>query len=148
MQLFLDALRISITRWIWSCVRSGSHSIPSKPVAITCKRTKTHVFRWTGVPCLVYTRVWMNFHTCPNEADYPRKQTLLRFKQTNQLWCESDLTPTTFIPVCVYKQFSHLLPESICCGPSPDLHGAVCENERNAQLSVIVLWPLLPSNQL
>lgn len=63
------------TSYIWSGERS--HCIQTTP-GFTCKRTETHVFR--------RIRVWMSFHTCPNEAQ-ETKADLFKVDQT-ALVCE------------------------------------------------------------
>ncbi len=48
----------------------------------------------------------MSFHTCPNEADYLRKQTLVRLKGPKRGQCESDLPsvkkPFVWSDACVH----------------------------------------------
>lgn len=51
------------------------------------KGTKTHAIRWTSA----IVRVRVSLHTCPNEADYPKKWTLACLNWSKQLRCEMPL---------------------------------------------------------
>lgn len=75
---FLDALTLKVGSVFGSIGAQQQHqgSVGPSPT-------------FPGAPafaCLVRISIWISFHTCQEEADPLRKQTLLHLKHTKQLW--------------------------------------------------------------